>query len=162
MLVAGTAIGLFFLNNILLGAIVPRLPGGSATGITTMFVITWLSLKLKQFGVIPIVFFIYGLIGLPSHLAVGDNAYFLAILFLVVSTLVFDLLLKLNKYKISSYFWAFPVLAILVKLSTLYFLFLNSGKWELPDLKDFGIDLLPGYAGIAIGCLTSKIGLKES
>jgi len=70
LLVLGATIGLFLLNNILLGAIVPRLPGGSATGITTMFVITLLSLKLKQFGVIPVVFFIYGLIGLPSHLII--------------------------------------------------------------------------------------------
>jgi len=57
VLILGASVGLFLLNNILLGAIVPRLPGGSATGITTLFVITWLSLKLKQFGVIPVVFF---------------------------------------------------------------------------------------------------------
>lgn len=157
LIVLGTTFGLFLLNNILLGFIVPKLPGGSATGITTMFVITWLSLKLKQFGVIPVVFLIYGLIGLPSHLAVGDNAYVLAILLLVIPTLIYDWILHLKQYKFFAYLWVFPILVALVKFSTQFLYFINSSNWQFPNFEDYFMALLLGYTGIIAGYSVFKI-----
>jgi len=151
LLVLGSTVGLFLLNNILLGAIVPRLPGGSAIGITTMFVITWLSLKLKQFGVIPVVFLIYSLIGLPSHLAAGDTSYFFAIVLLVGSAIVFDILLNIKQYQLSGYVLAFPLLALMIKFSGQYLYFLDSGEWDFPNLQDLLFASLLGYTGIGIG-----------
>jgi len=155
LIVFGAAIALFVLNNILLGFIVPKLPGGSATGITSMFVVTWLSLTFRKFGHIPVIYLIYGLIGLPSHLAVGDKMYLVAILLLVLSALIYDWVLYLNHYRIPAYIFAYPLLVILVNSLYQFLNFLNAGDWTFPDLKAFLLSFPFGYAGILLGYLLS-------
>lgn len=156
LLVFGAAIGLFVLNNILLGFIVPKLPGGSATGITSMLVITWLSLTLRKFGHIPVIYLIYGLIGLPSHLAVGDKMYLVAISLLVLSALIYDWVLYLKRYRIIAHIFAYPLFVILVNSSYQFLNFLNTGDWTFPDLKAFLLSFPFGYAGILLGYLLSR------
>lgn len=150
------AVGLFLVNNILLGAVVPRLPGGSATGVTTMLAIAWISLHLKKPGIIPFIFIVYGLIGLPSHLAMGDKYYFAGILLLVFPALIFDILLYFNQYSIVSYIFIFPLFVVCVKFSTQYFFYVKSGEWAYPGLKDMFLSLLFGYVGLLMGFLIQK------
>jgi len=155
-LVFGTAVGLFTINNIFLGFLVPRLPGGSATGITSMLAITWLSLTLRRFGYIPVIYLIYGLIGLTSHMLVGDKMYLVVILLLTLSALIYDWVLSLKQYKITVYIFAFPLLVILVNASYQILNFLNTGDWTLPDFKGVFLSVPFGYAGILLGYLLSK------
>jgi hypothetical protein len=154
------AIGLFLVNNILLGAFVPRMPGGSDTGLTTMLAISWISLHLKKPGIIPFIYLIYGLIGLPSHLAVGDSYYFAGILLLVLSAAVFDILLYFGRYKIASYILIFPLFVASTKFTTQYFFYLKSDEWAFPDLKDSLLSLLFGYGGIFFGYLIHNYLVK--
>ena len=155
------AVGLFLVNNILLGAFVPRLPGGSATGITTMLAISWIGFHFKRPGLIPLVYLIYGLFGLPSHFFAGDNYYFTGILLLVLPALVFDIFLYFGQYKIVSFIVIFPLFVVCVKFSTQYFFYLKSGEWNFPAWKDGLLSLLFGYAGILFGFLIHRYLVKS-
>jgi len=89
-----------------------------------------------------------------------DTAYFLAIILLIIPSVIFDFLLKLKQYQLTAFVWAIPVFVVLVKFSTQFLFFMNSGEWNLPDLKDTGLALVFGYAGSCGGYLVHRIQQK--
>jgi len=136
--IIATAVSLFVLNNIILGAIVTRLPGGSAAGITTMFAITLASLVSRKPWAAVITYAIYGLIGLPSHLWAGDWHYLASISLVVAAGLAFDLAVLVGKRKEWSYLAGLLLLdAVLYKTVPL-------------------LALLMGLAGMVLALLVCK------
>ena len=154
---AGAAASLFILNNIMLGFIIPRLPGGSSTGISSMFVLTLISLYFKRFGNIPIIYLFYGLFGLISHLLAGDSMYLLAILFLVLSALVYDLLLYFGKYHVLANLYALPVFIVIENIAMQVLGYIGSGHWNFPKMDGFLMNLVYGFAGIGIAFIVHRI-----
>lgn len=146
----GAAIALFILNNILLGTVVPRMPGGSASGITTMFVVTLVSLFTRRIESTPLVYLAYGLIGLPSHIAHGDWAYFTILLSLLIPATVFSLILHRLHYRPLAYFAAFPVHRLLIQgiSSGLMYFFYGQNPIAHMDALTFALSFLSGYGGI--------------
>ncbi len=147
------ALALFILNNFILGAIVPRLPGGSATGITAAFIVTFSVLKTQRFGVISVIFSIYGLIGIPSHLATGDFYYLWIVLSLVVSALAFDVVVFFSKFQK----WGL-ILGYLIFVFGLNFInaglqFFIKNQHPMFDLKNTGLGLFLGFSGMLLAYL---------
>lgn len=153
------AILLFLINNIFLGSIVPRMPGGSATGITTMFVITFLGLLVRQVGFIPLLYLIYGLIGLTSHLLKGDLLYLLIIILMVITALIYDWLLCLNGYRFKAQIFLFPVFFVMTQASSIGISFILKGEEAIYNFQFniIAIALLLGYLGIIIAFICFKI-----
>jgi hypothetical protein len=158
LFILGASIILFILNNIILGSIIPRLPGGSAFGITTMFTITFISLTIRRFGYIPIVYSIYGSLGIPSHLLMGDWSYLLLIILLVVSAAIFDWFLYKYNYRLLSFFIAFPFFIVLTNIMNFAFVYLIKRENPILDIKiqTFTLSLLLGYLGIVLAYLCIK------
>jgi hypothetical protein len=150
LFIIASAAALFVLNNLILGAVVPRLPGGSSNGITTMFVVTFVSLTIKRIDCIPLIYFIYALIGLPSHLFIGDWLYLVSILLLLVSAVIFNWLLNKLDYRITSYIIALPVFVIVLQAVNLIYLYFVNGQNPILhiDIYSVFLSLLMGYGGI--------------
>ena len=150
------SIVLFIVNNIILGSVIPRLPGGSATGITTMFSVTFVSLVIKRIWCIPMVYFIYGSIGLISHLMVGDWLYLYAILAIILISAIYNWMIHRYDYNIVTYIVIFPVFMIL--LQYLYIAILHLAKnQDLAmniDLYSIFLSLLYGYGGIILAYIS--------
>jgi hypothetical protein len=144
---------LFFTNNILLGSIVPRMPGGSATGITTMFFITCLGLIVRQIGYIPLLFLIYGLIGLPSHLFIGDWLYLLIIFLMILCALIYDWILSMLKYSLKGHLTAFPLFFILTQICSMGM----SNSFLNIEYNIIVYSLLLGYSGILLAFACYRI-----
>jgi len=149
---------LFFVNNILLGSIVPRMPGGSATGITTMFAVTCLGLIVRQPGYIPLLFFVYGLIGLPSHLFIGDWLYLLIIFLMILCALIYDWILSMLKYSLKAHLVAFPLFFIMTQICSMGMSGSFNGKELHLNIEYNTIvnSLLLGYSGIFLAYACSR------
>lgn len=147
-----SALALFIVNNFILGAVVPRLPGGSSNGITTMFFVTFVSLILKRFGGIPILYLVYGCVGLPSHLLAGDWFYLVIVLLLILSSVLFDWLLKIQRYRIKAYVLSFPVFAVLMQVIYVAHSHLISGYQINFSSSVYTVlmSLLLGYSGMIL------------
>lgn len=158
LFVFGASVILFITNNIIFGRIIPRLPGGSAFGITTMFTITLVSFILKRFGCIPIMYFTYSLIGIPSHLIANDWSYLVLVLLLVVSAFIFDWLLYKKNYQISSYYIALPIFMVLTKVMNFIFVYFFKGERPIIELKieTMILSLVLGYIGITLAYILIK------
>ncbi len=148
-----SAAALFLLNNILLGSIIPRMPGGSALGITTIFMIALASLLIKRFGCITLIYLVYGFIGLPSHLWQGDVNYLSIIFLLIVSAIVFDAILYFNKYRISSYIISLPIFALIMQLAHAIFAYFAENKIVALDWKSTILSIMIGYLAITLAYL---------
>lgn len=147
-----SALALFIVNNLLLGAVVPRLPGGSSCGVTTMFFVTFVSLILKRFGGIPILYLVYGCVGLPSHLLTGDWLYLAIVVLLILSSILFDWLLKIQRYRIRAYVLSFPVFAVLIQvIYVAHSHFINGYQINFSSsVYTVLMSLLLGYAGMIL------------
>ncbi len=159
------AVSLFLLNNILLGSIVPRLPGGSSYGTTTMFAATVVGMALQKSGHIPIMFLVYGLLGLPSHLFVGDRLYPVSMLLWIFCAVIFDQLVKRQGYSFRGYLISFPFFALLYRLIHFAYLYLVgvADPFATFRISTEGMALVLGYAGIAAAhfCLETRRGHKH-
>jgi hypothetical protein len=111
------SIGLFILNNFVLGAYVSRYLGGSDAGLTSMVFITFAVLSVRKQGAIPLVYATYGAIGAVSHLMAGDTGYLLAIALLAGCGFVFNWFLHKRDYAPVAFVVAFPVFVILLRAS---------------------------------------------
>jgi hypothetical protein len=111
------SIGLFFLNNFVLGAYVSRYLGGSDAGLTSMAFITFAVLSVRKKGAIPLVYATYGAIGAVSHLLAGDTGYLLTIALLADCGFVFNWFLHQRGYAPGAFIVAFPIFVILLRAS---------------------------------------------
>lgn len=149
---------LFLINNILLGRFIPTMPGGSTTGITTMFVITLLGFVAKSKGYIPLLYLIYGAIGLISHLLVGDWMYLISIALVVLSAAIYDWLLNVGKYVLRVHLLAFPLFYFLSQLNSIVFFYLSNPLQFTFQFHFTSIvyALLLGYSGLLIAFVSYK------
>ncbi len=144
------AIGLFLLNNVILAAIVPSIPGGMATGITTIFVLALLALTTRVFGTVSIIYLISGLLGVFSQLPAGSQLELPGVFLLVFAGFTLDWVLYLNKYHIISLVIAYPLFSLLVNLFFMAYSYHVNHQPPAFDTTDFIFSLLLGYAGIIL------------
>lgn len=158
LLVIISAVALFALNNLVLGAVVPRLPGGSSSGITTMFFVTLVSIIIKRLGGIPILYLVYGCIGLPSHLLAGDWNYIIVIFLLVLSSILFDCLLSIQSYSIKAYVLCLPAFVILMQMVYPVYIFIVDEHNFIfnPDAYTIIKSLLLAYSGMILAVIFYK------
>jgi hypothetical protein len=149
------AVVLFIINNIILGSIVPKLPGGSAFGITTMFTLVFVSLTVKKSGSVPIIYIVYGFIGAVSHLSVGDWMYVLFITALVLSAAGFAWFLNKFNYRLWTYFTGLPFFIIITRILNFAIIYFVKDQTAVPDtnIQTLALALLMGYSGIVLGYL---------
>ncbi len=108
---------LLFVFNFTLGAgiiAVTGIPGGSAliTGITNLIVITFVALTLKRVGSLTLLYFVYGIIALPTHMAGGPPGFIWKIPLLVISAFLFEILLYFSNYKKIGFIIGLPIFTI--------------------------------------------------
>jgi len=147
---------LFILNNIILGSVIPRMPGGSATGVTTMFIVTFVSLTIKKNWCIPMVYFIYGSIGLISHLLIDDWFYLFIILSITVISVIFNWVIHWYKYNITAYIIFFPVFVIILQFVNSGLLYIAKGQNLVMNLHATVLAIIFGYAGIMLAYISFK------
>jgi len=108
-LIVGSALVLFIVNNIFLSIFLSKLPGGSAAGITTIYVISLVSLVIRKFKSVTMIFIIYGSIGILSHIMVGDWIYIPKVAIVIMIAALFDFLLHESSYRATSFFFGFAI-----------------------------------------------------
>ena len=159
VLVLAAAVTLFVANNVLLAQINARWLGTSPTGVATMAFVAWLVLAVGARGVPPVVYAVYGLLGTPSHLLAGDPAYLLYVALVVASSVLFDWLLALGRYRPVAIVAAFPAFALTVQAATLALdvlrhprpLDAGGATWNLVRI------LAQGWTGILAGAALHRL-----
>ncbi|WP_410509418.1 hypothetical protein RSJ42_04115 [Methanosarcina hadiensis] len=146
--ITGSAVVLFIVNNIFLGAFLSKMPGGSAAGITTIYVISLVSLVIRKFKSVTMVYMVYGCIGILSHLMVGDWIYIPKVAVVIIIAVIFDFFLHESSYRITSFIFGFALFVFLLNLAD-YGLSYLFGYFTKPvNIKDMILSLVCGYAGI--------------
>lgn len=77
------------------------IPGGSAfvTGFTNLMFVAFVGLTVRKFGVLSLMYLIYGILALPTHMAGGPPGFVWKILPLVIGALVIDICIKVSGEK---------------------------------------------------------------
>jgi hypothetical protein len=104
-------------------------------------------LKIKKFGVIAIVYTIYGIIGLPSHLFVKDYIYPVFILVAIAYGAGFDYFLSRMYYTKLGFIIGFPIFVVTLNL----FLSIINSRAITDDLIKILVSITLGFVGIVIG-----------
>ena len=156
-LIVGSALVLFIVNNIFLSVFLSRMPGGSAAGITTIYVISLVSLVIRKFKVITIVFIIYGFIGILSHIMVGDWIYIPKVVIVIMIATLFDFLLHESGYRATSFIFGFVVFVFLLTITDYGFSYLFENFTRTINIKDIILSLAYGYAGIIFAFATYEL-----
>ncbi len=71
---------------------------------------------MERLGGIPILYLVYGCIGLTSHLLMGDWPYVVIVMLLIMSSILFDWMLQIQGYSIKAYALSFSVFEILIQM----------------------------------------------
>jgi hypothetical protein len=131
------------------------MPGGSASGITTMFTVTFVSLAIKRIWSMPMVYGIYGIIGLISHLLVGDWLYMPMILSVVMLSLFYNWIVHKYHYSIAAYLILLPLYVIILQyLNFIFFYLVNNQKAEfIINPNSVFLSALFGCTGIILAYL---------
>lgn len=108
---------LLFVLNFSLGAGViaaTGIPGSSALvdGITNLLVITFAALVIRKFGVMGTLYFIYGIIALPTHMAGGPPGFIPKIFLLAGSAYVYDLIVYWSRFRKWGFIVGLPILLL--------------------------------------------------
>lgn len=146
--IAGSAVVLFIVNNIFLSTFLSKMPGGSATGITTIYVISLVSLVIRKFKSVTMVYMVYGSIGILSHIMVGDWIYIPKVAIVIIIAAIFDFSLHESSYRITSFIFGFALFVFLLNLADYGFSYIIGNFAKPVDIKDIIISLACGYAGI--------------
>ena len=151
---------LLFVVNFTIGAgiiAVTGIPGGSGlvTGISNLLVITFVALLIRRFGAIALLYFVYGILALPTDMAGGPPGFVWKIPLLVLASLFFELCVFLAKHKKIGFILGLPAFT-LVGLVTYLFTYWVLGMPELNKaLTFFPVILVAllvlGYVGMWLG-----------
>lgn len=155
--ITGSAVVLFIVNNIFLGAFLSKMPGGSAAGITTIYVISLVSLVIRKFKSVTMVYMIYGSIGILSHIMVGDWIYIPKVAIVIIIAAIFDFFLHENSYRITSFIFGFALFVFLLNLADYGFSYMIGNFAKPVEIKDIIISLACGYAGIICAFATYEL-----
>ncbi|MBI5065391.1 hypothetical protein HZA97_04075 [Candidatus Woesearchaeota archaeon] len=151
---------LLFIVNFSMGAgiiAVTGIPGGSAfiTGITNLIVITFVALTLKKVGSLTLLYFIYGIIALPTPMAGGPPGFMLKIPLLALSAFLFEIVMYFSNYKKIGFILGLPVFTIFgfaTYLLTYWFLGMPEfDKMYSAFLALAVIFIVLGYIGMWLG-----------
>ena len=151
---------LLFVLNFTIGAGIiaaTGIPASSALidGITNLAVVTFVALVLRKFGAIALLYLVYAIIALPTHMAGGPPGFILKIPFLAGSALLFDLTIYLLKYRKSGFIIGLPILTLFgfaLYIATYYFLGMPEFQKLLTALPVIFVSFtVLGYIGMWIG-----------
>jgi hypothetical protein len=156
-LIVGSALVLFIMNNVFLSIFLSKMPGGSAAGITTVYVISLVSLVIRKSNSITMVFIIYGSIGILSHIMVGDWMYIPKVAIVIMIAALFDFLLHESNYRATSFFFGFAMFVFLLNLANYGFLYLFDNFAKPMNINDIILSLTYGYAGIIFAFATYEL-----
>lgn len=117
MIFIALSAALLFVMNFSLGAGViaaTGIPGSSALvdGVTNLLVITFASLVVRRFGVMGTLYFIYGIIALPTHMAGGPPGFVPKIFLLAGSALVYDAIVYGFNFQRKGFIIGLPILLL--------------------------------------------------
>jgi hypothetical protein len=156
-LIVVSALVLFIVNNVFLSILLSKMPGGSAAGITTIYVISLVSLVIRKFKSITMVFIIYGSIGILSHIMVGDWIYIPKVAIVIMIAALFDFILHKNSYRATSFIFGFAIFIFLLNISDYSFSYLFEDFAKPMNIKDMILSLAYGYIGIIFAFATYEL-----
>ncbi|WP_370574550.1 hypothetical protein [Methanomethylovorans sp.] len=156
-LIVASAVALFIVNNIFLSVFLSKMPGGSAAGITTIYVISLMSLIIRKFKVVTLIFIIYGSIGLLSHILVGDWIYIPKVAIVIMIAALFDILLHKGSYRAPSFIFGFALFIVLLNATDYGLSYLLENFVKTVNIKDMILSLAYGYAGIIFAFATYEL-----
>jgi hypothetical protein len=156
-LIVGSALVLFIVNNVFLSIFLSKMPGGSAAGITTVYVISLVSLVIRKFKSVTMVFIIYGSIGILSHIMVGDWIYIPKVAIVIMIAALFDFLLHESSYRATSFIFGFAIFVFLLNVTDYGFSYLFENFAKPMNIKDVILSLAYGYAGIIFAFATYEL-----
>lgn len=155
--IVGSALLLFIVNNIFLSIFLSKMPGGSAAGITTIYVISLVSLVIRKFKSVTMVFIIYGSIGILSHIMAGDWIYIPKVAIVIMIAALFDFLLYESSYRATSFIFGFAIFVFLLNVADYGFSYLFENFAKTIHVKDIILSLASGYAGIIFAFATYEL-----
>lgn len=151
---------LLFVVNFSIGAgiiAVTGIPGASGfiTGITNLIFITIVALTLRKFGAVSLLYLIYGIIALPTHMAGGPPGFIWKIPVLVLIALLFEITIYIAKFRKIGFILGLPVFVVggmMLYLGTYYLL----GMPEFDKMYSAALALaviftVLGYIGMWLG-----------
>ncbi|MPM42555.1 hypothetical protein SDC9_89221 [bioreactor metagenome] len=156
-LIVVSALVLFIVNNIFLSIFLSKMPGGSAAGITTIYVISLVSLVLRKFKSITMIFIIYGSIGILSHIMVEDWIYIPKAAIVIMIAAAFDFILYKNNYRATSFIFGFAIFIFLLNITEYSFSYLFEDFAKPMNIKNILLSLAHGYIGIIFAFATYEL-----
>ena len=152
-----SALVLFIVNNVFLSIFLSKMPGGSAAGITTIYVISVVSLVIRKFRSITLVFIIYGSIGILSHIMVEDWIYIPKVAIVIMIAALFDFILHKKSYGATSFIFGFAIFVFLLNVTEYSFSYLFEDFAKPMNIKDIILSLAYGYIGIMFAFATYEL-----
>ena len=153
---------LLFVVNFSIGEgiiVATGIPGASGfiTGITNVLFITFVALNLRKFGAVSLLYLVYGIIALPTHMAGGPPGFILKIPVLVLIALSYEIIIYFARFKKIGFIIGLPIFVIfgmMLYLGTYYLL----GMPEFNKMYGAALTLtivftIFGYLGLWLGFL---------
>ena len=155
--IIGSALVLFIVNNIFLTVFLSKIPGGSAAGITTIYVISLVSLVIRKFKSITMIFIVYGSIGILSHIMVGDWIYIPKVIIVIIIAALFDFFLHRSSYRATSFILGLALFIFILNITEYGFSYFFENFVNSMNIKDVFLSLASGYAGMILAFATYEL-----
>jgi hypothetical protein len=137
--------------------VISGIPGSSVfvTGITNLIVVTFVALSLKRFGSITLLYFIYGILSLPTNMNGGPPGFVWKVPIMALTALSMESVFHFMGYTKKSFIFSLPALAasgLLLYLGAYYFL----GMPEFETIAKVWLVML--VVVMIMGCIGIQIG----